>query len=80
MSGLSSLRGIQDLVDVNINNDFNDSSELDAYLENLNLLDPQHLRPSWDAYFMVKNCCDQILSLLTRIRHWHRWHLDDLTV
>lgn len=53
ISGLSSLRGIQDLVDVHINNGFNDSSELDAHLENLNLLDPQHLRPSWDAYFMT---------------------------
>lgn len=65
MLGLPSLRSVQDLVDVHINNDFNEFSELHAHLENLNLLDPQHLRPSWDAYFMVKICCDQIFSSLT---------------
>lgn len=49
----SSLRNFQDLVDIHINNNFNELSELYAHLENLNLLDPQHLRPSWDAYFMT---------------------------
>ncbi|KAL9716479.1 Deoxycytidine monophosphate (dCMP) deaminase [Leucoagaricus gongylophorus] len=53
MLGLPSLRSVQDLVDIHINNDFNEFSELHAHLENLNLLDPQHLRPSWDAYFMT---------------------------
>lgn len=51
--GPSSLRRIRDLIDIHINNNFNDLSGLHAHLEGLNLLDPQHLRPSWDAYFMV---------------------------
>lgn len=52
-NSLSSLRSIQDLIDIQINNNFNELSELHAHIDGLNLLDPQHLRPSWDAYFMV---------------------------
>ncbi|KAF9454122.1 hypothetical protein P691DRAFT_848027 [Macrolepiota fuliginosa MF-IS2] len=52
-SSSESLRNIQDLIDININNNFNDTSGLHAHLDGLNLLDPQHLRPSWDAYFMT---------------------------
>jgi dCMP deaminase len=52
--GQTSLRSFQDLVDIHINNNFNELSDFHTYLENLNLLDPQHLRPSWDAYFMVR--------------------------
>jgi hypothetical protein len=47
------LRSLHDLVDISINNDFSRLSDLHAHINNLNLLDPQHLRPSWDTYFMV---------------------------
>ncbi|XP_006454093.1 hypothetical protein AGABI2DRAFT_113851 [Agaricus bisporus var. bisporus H97] len=52
-NGEIALRSLHDLIDININNDFCQISELHAHVDGLNLLDPQHLRPSWDAYFMV---------------------------
>ncbi|KAF7307055.1 hypothetical protein MIND_00498600 [Mycena indigotica] len=49
----SSLHGIRDLVDIHVSNPFKKLSELHQYLDDLNLLDPGHLRPNWDAYFMT---------------------------
>jgi dCMP deaminase len=41
------------LVNIHISNNFDSPSMLHSYLDDLNLLDPGHLRPQWDAYFMV---------------------------
>jgi dCMP deaminase len=41
------------LVNIHISNNFDSPSMLHSYLDDLNLLDPSHLRPQWDAYFMV---------------------------
>ncbi|KAJ7070872.1 cytidine deaminase-like protein [Mycena amicta] len=49
----SSLHGLRDLVNIHVSNSFRELSELHRYLDDLNLLDPGHLRPSWDAYFMT---------------------------
>ncbi|KAJ7207400.1 cytidine deaminase-like protein [Mycena haematopus] len=50
---LSSLRSLSDLVNIHISNNFQSLSLLYAYLDDLNLLDPGHFRPQWDAYFMT---------------------------
>ena len=47
------LEDIRDLIDVQINNHFRDVQSLYSHLEELDLLHPDHLRPSWDQYFMV---------------------------
>lgn len=52
----SSLHGLRDLVDVQISNSFQTLSSFESYLEEIDLLNPEHLRPGWDAYFMV--CCN----------------------
>ncbi|KAL0951565.1 hypothetical protein HGRIS_008247 [Hohenbuehelia grisea] len=49
----SSLSSIRDLVNLRITNSFPSISDFHAYLDGLNLLHPGHLRPSWDAYFMM---------------------------
>ncbi|KAF8216050.1 cytidine deaminase-like protein [Mycena galopus ATCC 62051] len=50
---LSSLHSLGDLVNIHVSNDFSSLSSLHSYLDDLNLLDPGHLRPQWDAYFMT---------------------------
>lgn len=47
---------LQDLTDVRVINSFHSISDLYAHLDSLNLLDPENLRPGWDAYFMVRFC------------------------
>ncbi|KAJ7040443.1 cytidine deaminase-like protein [Mycena alexandri] len=49
----SSLQNLGDLVNIRISNTFQTLSSLYSYLDDLNLLDPGHLRPQWDAYFMT---------------------------
>jgi dCMP deaminase len=53
----SSLRALNDVVNVHILNSFESIPELRAHLDALNLLDPEHLRPGWDTYFMVVSSC-----------------------
>ncbi|KAG6817967.1 hypothetical protein H0H87_012435 [Tephrocybe sp. NHM501043] len=55
-SDLTCLASLQGLVTVHIFNSFKTISGLHSYLEELNLLDPERLRPGWDAYFMVRPC------------------------
>ncbi|KAJ6519987.1 cytidine deaminase-like protein [Mycena sanguinolenta] len=50
---LSSLHSLSDLVNIHICNNFPSLSTLHSHLDDLNLLDPGHLRPQWDAYFMT---------------------------
>jgi len=44
---------IADLVNINVINSFPNLQQLHAYLDILDLLNSEHLRPSWDSYFMV---------------------------
>lgn len=48
-----SLEGMHDLVHIKIINDFRTVSALHSHLNHLNILDPSHLRPDWDTYFMT---------------------------
>ncbi|KAL1670700.1 cytidine deaminase-like protein [Schizophyllum commune] len=48
-----SLHAIRDLVHLHIDNAFDTVPDLHFHLEKLDLLDPSHLRPGWDAYFMT---------------------------
>lgn len=52
-----SLKGMCDLVHIKIINDFRTISALHSHLNDLNILDPSHLRPDWDTYFMVCALC-----------------------
>ncbi|KAJ7293741.1 hypothetical protein C8J57DRAFT_1269870 [Mycena rebaudengoi] len=59
-SAAASLHSISDLVNIHISNNFLDLAAFHSHLDDLNLLDPGHLRPQWDAYFMVstiQRCC-----------------------
>jgi len=47
------LHHMADLVNINIINSFPTLQQLHAYLDRLDLLDSEHLRPSWDSYFMT---------------------------
>jgi hypothetical protein len=49
----SPLHVLKDLVNIHVVNSFNSLSELYANLDNLDLRNPEHLRPAWDTYFMV---------------------------
>ncbi|KAJ7597499.1 cytidine deaminase-like protein [Mycena floridula] len=49
----SSLEAMRDLVDIRIINDFRNIPSFHERLEETNLLDPLHLRPDWDGYFMT---------------------------
>ena len=49
----SSLHDLSDMVNVHITNPFRSVSDFRRHLDSLNLLDPEQLRPGWDAYFMV---------------------------
>ena len=48
----NTLNDIQYLAHLKLLNDSNDLSMLESKIELLNVLDPCHLRPSWDQYFM----------------------------
>ena len=54
-----------DLVNINVINSFPTLQQLHAYLDRLDLLDSEHLRPSWDSYFMV--------SPVTSESSHHQW-------
>ncbi|OCF44679.1 dCMP deaminase [Kwoniella heveanensis CBS 569] len=41
------------LAQISICNNFPDAGSLEAYLDRLNLLDEERLRPGWDTYFMT---------------------------
>jgi hypothetical protein len=49
----SSLHDIRDLIDVQIINSFRTLSGFESYLEEIDLLNVEYLRPGWDSYFMV---------------------------
>jgi len=49
----ASLRSLSDLVNIHIPNTFQDLPALHSHLDQINLLDPSHLRPNWDMYFMT---------------------------
>ena len=52
-SAHSSLHSLRNLVNVHIVNSFSSLPALHRHLDSLDLLNPERLRPSWDAYFMV---------------------------
>lgn len=58
-----SLQSLSDLVDIQIINSFQTLSGLHQHLEDLNLLNPEFLRPGWDAYFMVCNTLSEFCEL-----------------
>ncbi|EMD41966.1 hypothetical protein CERSUDRAFT_120846 [Gelatoporia subvermispora B] len=51
-SSSSSLQSLVDLISLRVVNAFDALSSLHAYLDELDLLNPERLRPGWDTYFM----------------------------
>lgn len=51
-SSSSSLQSLVDLISLRVVNAFDAQSSLHAYLDELDLLNPERLRPGWDTYFM----------------------------
>ncbi|KAH6916993.1 cytidine deaminase-like protein, partial [Coprinopsis sp. MPI-PUGE-AT-0042] len=49
----SSLNDLRDSINIHVLNSFKTVGEFNLYLEALDLLNSEHLRPSWDAYFMT---------------------------
>ncbi|KAG6837678.1 hypothetical protein H0H93_004954 [Arthromyces matolae] len=49
----SSLLSLRELIDAHIFNSFKTVSAFHKHLDDLNLLDPERLRPGWDTYFMT---------------------------
>ncbi|KAF8913132.1 cytidine deaminase-like protein [Gymnopilus junonius] len=52
-SRANSLQNLAEFVNIQVVNSFSSLQLLHSYLDDLNLLHPEHLRPSWDAYFMT---------------------------
>ncbi|OWZ67936.1 hypothetical protein AYX14_03324 [Cryptococcus neoformans] len=50
---MSDFRRILTLAHVHVDNNFTDVSALNWYLDRLDLLDEERLRPGWDTYFMT---------------------------
>lgn len=73
----SSLRALSDLVNIQVVNAFTTLQALHAHLDGVDLLHPEHLRPSWDAYFMVGFQLKNVLLsdfLMGDRRHWLLLH------
>ena len=47
------LHSMADIVNISVINSFPTLHQLHEHLDRLDLLDSEHLRPSWDSYFMV---------------------------
>ena len=52
MQDMPSLRSLDQMVNLHIVNLYQNLQDLYAYLDELNLANPERLRPGWDTYFM----------------------------
>ncbi|PPQ67362.1 hypothetical protein CVT24_011545, partial [Panaeolus cyanescens] len=57
---------LRDLIDAHILNDFPSVEHLYQHLNSMDILHPEHLRPSWDSYFMV--CHEHTMASLASRR------------
>ena len=68
-SAMTDFSRVMSLATVKVDNCFPTKEGLWTYLDTLNLLDEERLRPGWDTYFMVSPfppTCNDI-----DYRHWH---------
>lgn len=54
-------RKVQGLATLHLCNDFNDKEGLYSYLDGMDLLNEERLRPGWDTYFMVSSLANSSL-------------------
>ncbi|KAF9486309.1 hypothetical protein BDN70DRAFT_794147 [Pholiota conissans] len=52
-SKAESLHNLGDLINIRIINSFKSLQELYSHIDKVDLLHPEHIRPTWDAYFMT---------------------------
>jgi hypothetical protein len=71
-SAMTDFSRVMSLATVKVDNCFPTIEGLWTYLESLNLLDEERLRPGWDTYFMVSPFHPTREG--ANARHWHRWH------
>ena len=67
------LRRFRNLVNVHVANDFDSLPALYSYLDDINLLNPERLRPGWDTYFMVIVHHHTAYLILHVCRHSQNW-------
>lgn len=63
LSKANCLRNLNDLVNFHVNNSFPNLECLHRHLDALDLLHPEHLRPNWETYFMVRPTPSSMLEL-----------------
>jgi dCMP deaminase len=71
-SAMTDFSRVMSLATVKVDNCFPTIEGLWTYLDTLNLLDEERLRPGWDTYFMVSPFHPTLEG--ANARHWHRWH------
>jgi hypothetical protein len=72
-SAMTDFSRVMSLATVKVDNCFSTIEGLWTYLDTLNLLDEERLRPGWDTYFMVSPF-HHICEGSAYARHWHLWH------
>lgn len=71
-SAMTDFSRVMSLATIKVDNCFPSVEGLWTYLDTLNLLDEERLRPGWDTYFMVSPLYPTWDGADTR--HWHLWH------
>ena len=71
-SAMTDFSRVMSLATVKVDNCFPTVEGLWTYLDTLNLLDEERLRPGWDTYFMVSPLLT--IDMGTDDRHWLPWH------
>ena len=69
----TALRSLRNLVNVHVANVFDSITALYSHLDDIDLLNPERLRPGWDTYFMVIThsvVLNTISHYSRRSRHW----------
>jgi hypothetical protein len=72
---LSPLHSLQKYVTLHLVNNFDTVAALHSHLDEINLLDSDRLRPSWDSYFMVGLACYHSLQSRDITHYFRLWLL-----
>ena len=65
LSKVDCLQNLADFVNIHVSNSFPNLEGLHRHLDTLDLLHPEHLRPNWEDYFMVRHACSAEAARVT---------------